>query len=393
MKFLLVGLLCSFAILPVYWRLELLWKHLLLIVLSATAIAWISPGSLLYVGLVSIVSYIAIRKGWTASKPLFYLLLLVPILALCYFKYGLDLLQFFGAPGEDGLQVEHIAIPLGISYFTFKYVHMIVDARLGAGGGIGLSAHLLYFLFYPIYTAGPIQLSDNFRVGEQELESSRDISCGTKRILLGLMKKLFFVETLFASPYLNTLRDGHAFEYLGQYSMLSGWLYLVVTYLVIYLDFSGYTDIAVGTGRLFGIRIMENFNYPMLSRSIREFWQRWHISLSQWVSRYIYMPLFGHTRNPVLALYCAFFVIGIWHELSMSRFLWGMMHGTLILIHAVWKRYTRKAKVRGSVGIGIGSMLLVQFCMILSMLFLLPYRTPPSAQDYLRYMALLFGGM
>ncbi|MCB1048596.1 MAG: MBOAT family protein, partial [Calditrichaeota bacterium] len=392
MKFLLISLLCAFALVPIYWRLNLAGKHLQLILLSAAAIGWLSPGSLLYVGLIALVSFVAIQRHWVnASRPVFLLLLILPILALCYFKYRLDLLDFLGASEGGMLRASHIAIPLGISYFTFKYVHMIVDARQEVGRRLTVSEHLLYFIFYPIFTAGPIQLSDNFDVGEQDLQTNRDIAYGTRRILFGLMKKLFIVETLLASPYFNTLRSGHAFEYLGQYSQLSGWLYLLVTYLIIYFDFSGYTDIAIGTGRLFGVRVMENFNFPLISRSIRDFWQRWHISLSQWVARYIYMPLFGYSRNPIMALYCAFFVIGIWHELSMSRFLWGMLHGTLILIHAVWKRYTRKIKSFRSDGFGFASMCLVQFCLIISMLFLLPYHTAPTAHDYLRYMALLFG--
>jgi alginate O-acetyltransferase complex protein AlgI len=137
----------------------------------------------------------------------------------------------------------------------------------------------------------------------------------------------------------------------------------VLFFAYAYLDFAAYSDIAIGSSRLFGIRIIENFNFPFVARNINEFWQRWHMSLSGWCRAYVYMPTIGLTRNPYLAIYATMATIGIWHEGSLTWLCWGLYHATGIVVYGSWARFRRRRKWRLRTGlvprlVGVGVTML-----------------------------------
>ncbi len=164
-------------------------------------------------------------------------------------------------------------------------------------------------------------------------------------------------------------------KHVSKLATLDLWGYLTLYYLTLYLNFSAYTDIAIGTSRFFGFRIMENFNFPILATSIDEFWRRWHMTLTNWCREYVYQPVLGLWRRPMIASYATFVVIGLWHEFSLSRILWGVLHGSALIGYFSWKRRfgrrTRKPanqpKSIGARAADIGGWLATQLFVIVSM--------------------------
>lgn len=238
----------------------------------------------------------------------------------------------FGVAANIGLLAYYkyagVASPLGISFFTFGAVAYLVDVRRGV---LVAEGSLLRFAtamaFFPKITAGPIA-----RFGPILPELGRpapgweDFREGAWRFAVGLAKK-----TLVAGA-LAPLADS-AFSRTAELDMASAWLGLACYTAQIYYDFSGYTDMAVGLGRMFGVRLPENFNYPYVSRSVREFWRRWHISLSSWFRDYLYIPLGGGRCAPwrVQAnLLIVFALCGVWHGATLNFLVWGLWHGVFL---------------------------------------------------------------
>jgi len=225
-------------------------------------------------------------------------------------------------------------LPLGISFFTFEFIHFAADTYTGKIGRTKLADYAAFILFFPSMVAGPIKRYQDFA---PKLDSARFDPAlarqGITRILAGLAKKHVFADTfaLWAAK-LNgpELYSAHAWQILA-------W---VAAYgMQIYLDFSAYSDIAIGSGYLFGVVIPENFNWPYASQNISEFWHRWHISLSRWIRDYVYIPLGGSRRGEVrtaLNLLVAFTVSGIWHGAAYNFAAWGLWHGLLLVAHRQW---------------------------------------------------------
>jgi alginate O-acetyltransferase complex protein AlgI len=162
----------------------------------------------------------------------------------------------------------------------------------------------------------------------------------------------------------------HAVRYLGEISTGRAWFICGLIYLQVYLDFSAYTDLAIGTSRLFGFRIMENFRWPIFATSIGGFWTRWHRTLAGWCQAYIYMPLLGLTRNPYLAVYAAFTAIGIWHAGSLAFLLWGIYHSTGVAVYHLWRR--RGGRLARRFPGRVGGWILTQLFVIGSFAITLP---------------------
>jgi alginate O-acetyltransferase complex protein AlgI len=151
---------------------------------------------------------------------------------------------------------------------------------------------------------------------------------------------------MFVTPLLGTVVSTQLLlQYLPVMSTPRIWWHFLISFLIFYLDFSAYSDIAIGASRLFGLRIMENFNWPILAPSIGHFWRRWHMSLASWCQLYIYIPLIGLTRNPYAASYAAFFIIGLWHAGTWGWILWGLYHGTGIAAFVYWSQLKRRRKL------------------------------------------------
>jgi len=231
-------------------------------------------------------------------------------------------------------------VPLGLSYLTFELIHVVVERRRGRIAEMSLTDLLAFVFFAPARIAGPIKRFPQFRdaVAAAEL-SADDVYAGVLRILLGLGKKFLLADVLAL-----TVAES---EYAS--SMHQAWMVVIAFGLQLFLDFSAYSDIAIGFARTLGIRLPENFNWPYLAANIREFWERWHITLSQWVRDYVFTPLgralFGTRLRPypgaiaAISYLVTFAIVGAWHGLEPRFVLWGLYHGALLAIFNLWRRH------------------------------------------------------
>ncbi|MFP5223682.1 MAG: MBOAT family O-acyltransferase [Acidobacteriota bacterium] len=222
-------------------------------------------------------------------------------------------------------------MPLGVSFFTFSAIAYLVDiARDKAAPETNPVRFGLFMAFFPKITAGPIaRFQDMFPPGESApgRPSLEDMRQGLARMAVGLAKKLLLAGSL------GPLADAAFKLPAAELDMGTAWLGLICYSLQLYFDFSGYTDMAVGLGRMFGYHLPENFNYPYSSQSVREFWRRWHITLSSWFRDYLYIPLGGGRVAPWKVqrnLLIVFALCGLWHGASWSFVIWGLWHGVFL---------------------------------------------------------------
>lgn len=267
----------------------------------------------------------------------FYLCLgIIPIvIILCFFKYY----NFFVPEGEDVLQV---VMPLGISYYTFKIISYMVDVYRQKRCIEGtLIEYAVYVSFFPQIICGPISRSEDIMGQLRHLSkiSGELMSDGMYLILSGLFKKLVIADRL--NSYVNAI-----FANPSGYPGLALWMAAFFYTIQIYCDFAGYSEIAIGAANLLGIKCKANFQLPYFSYSIKDFWRRWHISLSSWLRDYIYIPLGGNRKGPFfknINILLTFLVSGIWHGNGFNYLFWGIYHGFFNLFNyksasSVWKR-------------------------------------------------------
>jgi len=258
------------------------------------------------------------------------------VLALGYFKYinffvdnTNQLLKAFGS--SLSLSIPEVLLPLGISFFTFHAISYLVDIYRGSASVERSPVNFsVYILLFPQLIAGPIirwkHIYWQFR---ERQETFADFRWGVSRFIIGLAKK-----TLIANP-VGIVADTIFALPPDQLSPSAAWLGLLCYTLQIYFDFSGYSDMAIGLMRMFGFHILENFNYPYISRSVREFWRRWHISLSTFFRDYVYIPLGGNQASRSRIYFntmVVFLLSGLWHGASWTFILWGMWHGLFICL-------------------------------------------------------------
>lgn len=261
------------------------------------------------------------------GRALMLLGIILDLAFLCAFKY-LDFLLAPLLPGAAAAWRElGLAAPLGVSFFTFKAVSYLIDTSREPEKVCRNPLHiLLYLSFFPQLAAGPItRFSDFAPQLRGRGRSSEDLALGLRRFILGLGKKLILASAC------ARLADA-AFREGAALSLPLAWLGAVGYLLQIYLDFSGYSDMAIGLGRMFGFRTPENFDYPYIAVSVTDFWRRWHISLSRWFRDYVYIPLGGNRRGRARAALnklVVFALCGLWHGASWTFVLWGLWHGVL----------------------------------------------------------------
>lgn len=254
------------------------------------------------------------------------------LLTLGYYKYS----GFFAsivnhAAGRDVLTVPELALPIGISFFTFQAISYIADVYRGETEASDSIINVaLYISFFPQLIAGPIVKYKD--INEQIKRRSvtwLDTAAGFKRFIYGLSKKVLI------SNVLGLCADSvFGFE-ASATDIRAAWIGALAYMFQIYYDFSGYSDMAIGLGRMFGFTIEENFNYPYMSGSISEFWRRWHISLGSWFREYVYIPLGGNRRGELrtyINLVIVFFLTGLWHGADFSFIVWGLYHGLFQII-------------------------------------------------------------
>lgn len=241
-----------------------------------------------------------------------------------------------------------IAIPLGISYFTFKLLHYSMENGRGNLPEHGYADFASYMFLAPIFTAGPIERFNHYLEHRSDRFEWIFVQEGLLRIGQGLVKKFVFAAVVWKLLVQTTGGDfGTLVASLDTIPVWKVWAALFLALAYSYFDFAGYSDIAIGSSRLFGLRIMENFNMPFLARSLRDFWQRWHMTLASWVLTYVYMPLVGRTRNPYASIILAFAVVGVWHAAWPAHWLfWGLWHGVGLAILIWWTQQFQKRRSR-----------------------------------------------
>ena len=252
-----------------------------------------------------------------------------------YFNFSFDnlnyLASFLGYQGSFFEDIPTILLPIGISFYTFQTLSYTIDIYRGkVKANHNFIDFAAYVTMFPQLVAGPIvryaeinnQLKNRTHTWAKFYE-------GTERFIIGLAKKVLIANT-FAS-----VADAIYDAPLEQVSTELIWLAAIAYAFQIYFDFSGYSDMAIGLGRMFGFNFLENFNYPYIARNIRDFWRRWHISLSSWFRDYVYISLGGNRRGLVrtyINLFLVFFVTGLWHGASWNFVVWGLFHGVFIVL-------------------------------------------------------------
>lgn len=330
---------------PLYWLVAARYRAAVLAIMSVAYLFRLdSPATLALLGWTVLV-YVVAPAG-RPMRPRSWVLpgLVLSLLGyLAYFKYVPRLL----AAVSSEPFVARVAMPLGISYFTFKLIHYAVERSRGNIAPHGFSDFVSYIMLVPIFSAGPIERFDHYLSRREDLWRGQSAAEGVTRIAHGLIKK-FLIANLLLLPLLSSVRDGGELLHdLASLPTWKVWAFCVRSFLYLYLDFSAYSDIAIGASRLFGLNILENFNWPILASNISDFWKRWHMTLAGWCQSYVYMPTIGLTRNPYVATYATFLAIGVWHSASPGWILWGLYHATGISAYGTWSRVRRRRKWRG----------------------------------------------
>ena len=263
------------------------------------------------------------------------------LLALCvnlgilfYYKYFDFAVSNLNGIFGTSIALRHIALPIGISFFTFQGMSYVLDVYMGKSEVQKNPLNVaLYIALFPQLIAGPIvRYSDINREIVERRETIDDFASGVQRFTVGLSKKIILSNSF---ALLADEAFGTAPNELG---MGMAWLGALAYTLQIYFDFSGYSDMAIGLGRMFGFHFLENFNYPYVSTSVTVFWRRWHISLSSWFRDYVYIPLGGNRRgNVYLHLLTVFFLTGLWHGASWNFVVWGLWHGVFLIAERIFK--------------------------------------------------------
>ena len=270
----------------------------------------------------------------TVRKYLLFLFIVLDLLPLLYFKYFNFTLTNLSACFGFGYKVRDIILPLGISFYTFQGLSYLVDVyRKDVPAQKDPLKLALYITFFPQLIAGPIL---KYHEVERQIENRRETAdhfiYGIRRFALGLGKKVIIANSL------GYVADLIFFTPADMIGTSMAWGGAVAYSLQLFYDFSGYSDMAIGLGAMFGFRFPENFNYPYVSLSVTEFWRRWHISLSTWFKEYLYIPLGGNRvskpRN-LLNLLIVFAATGFWHGAEWTFILWGLFHGFFILFEKI----------------------------------------------------------
>ncbi|HJZ59512.1 MAG TPA: MBOAT family O-acyltransferase [Gemmataceae bacterium] len=295
---------------------------------------------------------------------------------LCYFKYRgfflnelYDILRFNGfEPGYERINPLSILIPFGISFYTFEAISYAVDVyRRKIEPETSLPRFMLFILFLPHLVSGPIVRAGDFLTQTRRPKRWNwvRVQVGVQLFLMGVFKKMAIADRMavFCDPI---------FKDPGAYNTGAVWMAVLAYALRIYCDFSGYTDMAIGLAHLLGYRLNNNFNMPYLSANVTEFWRRWHISLSTWLRDYLFIPLGGSRGGRWLTyrnLMITMTLGGLWHGAAWSYVLWGVAHGTLLVIHKQFKDWvTLRPRLDAALQTTLGTMLrvcLTFFCVSL----------------------------
>ena len=309
------------------------YKNVILVIASLVFYAWGEPvwvilliisGTTDYFHGLIIDRYRSEKRGIARAALISSLVINIGILAV--FKYSGFLIGNLNAVTGLTLTVPAVTLPIGISFYTFQTLSYTIDVYRGQ---VRVQRSLLSFLTYvsmfPQLVAGPIvRYRDISKSLHKRTVTADDFAVGSRKFVCGLCKKVMLANNAGAAA--ETLLSGI------QVTTMSSWLGAIFFTFQIYFDFSGYSDMAIGLGRMLGFRFRENFEHPYISRSITEFWRRWHISLSSFFRDYVYIPLGGNRKHQILNLFIVWLLTGLWHGASWNFIFWGLFYGVILII-------------------------------------------------------------
>ena len=322
------------AVLIVYFLVPDKVKNAVLLVFSLLFYGWGEPKLVFLMAFTIALFYLcglAIGRSEEQRWKKFWLWVSVAVSLslLGLFKYADFFLGSINAVTGLGLPLLKLALPVGISFYTFQCLSYTIDVYRGNAemqkDPIAFGA---YVTLFPQLIAGPIvRYVDVAKELQNRPHSWENVSCGLRRFLVGLGKKVILADNF--ALLIKIFRES------GEPSVIFYWMYAVAFLLNIYFDFSGYSDMAIGLGRLFGFHFSENFNYPYLSKSITEFWRRWHISLGSWFRDYVYIPMGGNRVSRgrwIFNIFTVWMLTGAWHRAAWNFVLWGLLYALLLLM-------------------------------------------------------------
>ena len=324
-------------VLAVYFLVPYRFKNLVMLIASLFFYAWGEPVYVILMILSICLNYVCgldiAEKADDDRKKRNSLIfaVVVNLLLLGFFKYYGFLMESVNAVLPFDIPYRELPLPIGISFYTFQALSYIIDVYRGE---VKPQKKLMYFALYismfPQLIAGPIvQYKTIAEQMEHRKENTSDFSEGIHRFMIGLGKKVLIANNI------GALWDAIAVLPVDGLAAGTAWLGALAYTFQIYFDFSGYSDMAIGLGKMFGFHFLENFNYPYISKSITEFWRRWHISLSSWFKEYVYIPLGGNRckiAKQIRNILVVWMLTGIWHGANWNYVLWGCYYGALLLI-------------------------------------------------------------
>lgn len=302
-------------------------KNALLVIASLIFYAFGEPVYVVLMLISAFLNYLcAVWMGKANRKAVLTVAIVVNIGILCIFKYTGFFITTINHVLRLNINVPQITLPIGISFFTFQALSYVIDVYRGqVERQRKFSKVLLYISFFPQLIAGPIvKYRDIAREIDSRGVSLRETALGLRRFICGLAKKVLIANTM-------AIAADHVFgQECYSLNIVGAWIGAVAYTMQIYFDFSGYSDMAIGLGRMFGFHFKENFEHPYRSVTIKEFWRRWHISLSSWFKEYVYIPLGGNRRGKIRTganKIIVFFLTGLWHGANWTFVVWGLFHG------------------------------------------------------------------
>lgn len=349
------SLLFLFRYLPVvlllYYIVPRAYRNAILFFMSLIFYAWGEPVYILLMLFSTVVDYVNgrfvdyyIKKGQRSKAKIFVILAVIINLSLLgFFKYTDFVIDIINKVAGGSLTPLSLALPIGISFYTFQTMSYTIDIYRGdATVQKNIISFGAYVTLFPQLIAGPII---QYNQVDKQLKSRREnvgqFAYGIQRFVIGLGKKVLLANNI------GLLWDNINAMNIENVPILTAWIGILAFAFQIYFDFSGYSDMAIGLGHMFGFTFLENFNYPYISKSITEFWRRWHISLSSWFRDYVYIPLGGSRKGlgkQIRNIFIVWLLTGIWHGASMNFLYWGLYFAVLLMVEKIFLlRYLEKA--------------------------------------------------
>lgn len=324
------------ALIIIYFITPKKYKNIILLIASLLFYFYGEPKYVFLMILEIIIAYIGailIDKYKNQSKSILIITLFIHVFLLIIFKYTDFIIQTINDISNANIKLLNIALPIGISFYTFQIISYIIDAY---NGKVKVQRNIIklatYVSLFPQLVAGPIV---RYQMVEKELDnrvhSFNNFAYGIRRFSVGLAKKVLIANALgeLCSKAFATSEETVVFF----------WIFGISYMLQLYFDFSAYSDMAIGLGRIFGFHFPENFNYPYISKSITEFWRRWHISLSTWFKDYVYIPLGGNRVSrykQIRNILIVWLLTGIWHGANWTFLIWGLLFGIILIIEKIF---------------------------------------------------------